>query len=340
MPKSENQKLKTLYVAKFFLENSDEDHPVSASEIVDYLREECSVEAERRSIYRDIAVLRDKFGMDIDGGQGGRYRLLSRQFEFDDLRILAECVHAAKFISAAKAKDLVETIGEFCSIYQAELLQQEVYLTDRVKTTQKGTLNIISTIYAAMPRKHKSRNAFMNAKKISFKYLKHTIDDVNAQVERRSGATYKVTPFRLVINDGYYYLLAFDDRSQEMRTYRVDRMKDVRLLDEDGENTWKFRGIDLEHYTQRVFSMFGGEKRDVTIRFTNNLLDAVIDRFGTKSAMYRKEGEKHFAVSAEVEISDQFFAWVCQFGNKAKILSPKDAVDGMREFLNKISNQY
>lgn len=96
--------------------NSDEDHPVSASKIVDCLREECSVEAEHRSIYRDIAVLRDKFGMDIDGGQGDRYRLLSRQFEFDDLRILAECVHAAKFISTAKAKDLVETIGEFCSI--------------------------------------------------------------------------------------------------------------------------------------------------------------------------------------------------------------------------------
>ena len=72
MPKSENQKLKTLYVAKFFLENSDENHAITASDIVDYLREECSIEAERRSIYRDIAILRDEFGMDIDGGQGGR----------------------------------------------------------------------------------------------------------------------------------------------------------------------------------------------------------------------------------------------------------------------------
>ena len=89
MPKSEKQKIKTLYVAKFFLENSDENHAVTANDILDYLKEECSIEAERRSIYRDIAILRDEFGMDIDGGQGGRYRLLSRQFEFDDLRILA-----------------------------------------------------------------------------------------------------------------------------------------------------------------------------------------------------------------------------------------------------------
>lgn len=178
MPKSENQKLKTLYVAKFFLENSDENHAITASDIVDYLSEECSIEAERRSIYRDIAILRDEFGMDIDGGQGGRYRLLSRQFEFDDLRILAECVHAARFISASKAKELVSTIGELGSMYQAESLQHEVFLIDRVKSTQKGTLNIISTINAAMAKKQDGKPH--EPQKISFKYMKHTIDDVNS----------------------------------------------------------------------------------------------------------------------------------------------------------------
>ena len=173
MPKSENQKLKTLYVAKFFLENSDENHAVTANDILDYLREECSIEAERRSIYRDIAILRDEFGMDIDGGQGGRYRLLSRQFEFDNLRILAECVHAARFISASKAKELVSTIGELGSMYQAESLQHEVFLIDRVKSTQKGTLNIISTINAAMAKKQDGKPR--EPQKISFKYMKHMI---------------------------------------------------------------------------------------------------------------------------------------------------------------------
>ena len=124
MAKSENQKVKTLFVAKYFLENSDENHPVTAGDIVDYLKEECGIDAERRAIYRDIAALRDVYGMEIEGGQGGKYRLISRQFEFDDLRLLAECVHAAKFISASKAKSLVKTIGEFCSIYQAEDLQR------------------------------------------------------------------------------------------------------------------------------------------------------------------------------------------------------------------------
>ena len=142
MPKSENQKLKTLYVAKFFLENSDENHTVSAGDIIDFLQDDCDITADRRSIYRDIAALRDVFGMDIEGGQGGRYRLVSRQFHIDDLKILAECVRAAKFISDSKSKEIIESLETLCSIYEADELKADVFLVDRVKTTQKGTLNM------------------------------------------------------------------------------------------------------------------------------------------------------------------------------------------------------
>lgn len=79
MPKSENQKLKTMYVAKYFLEYSDENHAVTAKkDICDYLEDEYGIIAERRSIYRDIALLRDVFGMDIYGDQGNKYKLTSR----------------------------------------------------------------------------------------------------------------------------------------------------------------------------------------------------------------------------------------------------------------------
>lgn len=56
MPKSENQKMKTLYLAKFFMENSDENHAVSTGDVCDYQRDECGISVDQRSIYRDIAV--------------------------------------------------------------------------------------------------------------------------------------------------------------------------------------------------------------------------------------------------------------------------------------------
>jgi len=49
-------------------------------------------------------------------------------------------------------------------------------------------------------------------RKISFRYQKFTIKDRTQQVDRRGGATYKISPFKLIINDGYYYLLAWDSK--------------------------------------------------------------------------------------------------------------------------------
>lgn len=339
MAKSENQKVKTLYVAKYFLENSDENHPITAGDVVDYLKAECGIEAERRAIYRDIAALRDVFGMDIEGGQGGKYRLLSRQFEFDDLRLLAECVHAAKFISASKAKELVKTISGFCSAYQAEELQREVFLCDRVKTTRNNILLTVGIIHAAMATKQDGKPH--TPQKITFKYLKYTLQDKGTQVERRKGAAYKVSPYRLMINEGNYYLLAFDDKSQEIRTYRVDRMKNVTAINEPREGAKIFSELDVESYTRRVFSMFGGKQKRVSIRFINPLLDTAIERFGTgPDVFYRQEDEKHFVVTADVEVSDQFFAWVCGFRKRAAIVNPPDVVENMKKFLEDIETRY
>ena len=321
MAKSENQKLKTLYVAKYFLENSDENHPVTAGDITDYLQNECGIKSERRAIYRDIAALRDVFGMDIDGGQGGRYRLLSRQFEFEDLRLLAECVHATKFISAEKAKELVYTISQFCSSYQAEELEREIFLCDRVKTTRRDILLIIGIIQAAMADKENGKPK--PPQKISFKYLKYTIQNKNTQVERHRGATYKVSPYKLLINEGNYYLLAYDDKSQDMRTYRIDRMKEVTALDEPREGAEAFDAIDMETYTRRVFSMFGGEQKRVSIHFDSPLLDTAIERFGmAPDVFYRPDGEQHFVVTSDVEISDQFFRGYAAFGKGQRLSIP------------------
>lgn len=339
MPKSEKQKLKTLYVAKFFLENSDENHAVSAGDIIDYLEDECGITADRRSIYRDIAALRDDFGMDIEGGQGGRYRLVSRQFQMDDLRILAECVRAAKFISNSKSNEIIESLESLCSVYEADQLNSQVYLVNRVKTTQKGTLNILSTINTAMARKVEGKPH--EPQKISFKYLRYDIKNLNSPIDKRKGNIRIVSPFYLILNDGYYYLLAFDDKYKDIRRFRIDRMREVKLLDEPREGADAFSEIDMRDYTQRVFSMYEGRTYRVTLRFVKDLLDTVIDRFGTSgNIMYHAVDNNHFSVTVEVDVSPQFFAWLCGFGNKVKIMEPKEVRKEYQDYLEKILGIY
>ena len=125
-----------------------------------------------------------------------------------------------------------------------------------------------------------------------------------------------------------------------MRTYRVDRMKNVSLSGEPRAGEEAFQKIDLKTYTQRVFSMYGGEEKLVQIRFINPLLDAVVDRFGTKDVQYSRVDDSHFCVSAKVEISDQFFGWLLGFGKKAKLIYPEEVLNSFREFMDKIRDMY
>ena len=134
---------------------------------------------------------------------------------------------------------------------------------------------------------------------------------------------------------------AGNKNAPKVATYRVDRMKEVKLLDEPREGAEEFSKIDIESYTRRVFSMFGGEQKRVGIRFRNYLLDTAIERFGAgKDVFYRPDGKEYFVVTADVEISDQFFAWVCGFRKRAAIINPPDVVEGMKKFLEDIETEY
>lgn len=360
-----NQKLKTYLVLQYFLKNTDERHPAMMQDILLYLNEDCGINAERRGIYRDIeeinkilymldndctlkeatdALEEDEFEKFIVSGETNRsgYYLCRRphNVEVDDIRLLAECVYNARFISERKAKELIEVVSGLVNQWDAQDIKHDAFLVGRTKTENNKVLTNISTINYAM-RRGTSADPH-TPEKITFKYQKYNIDDVSKMIDRRSGATYKVSPYRLLINDGNYYLLAFDDKSHAMRTYRVDRMKNVCLAEEprDGDEEYAVLERDIHNYTQRVFGMFGGKRVRLTLRFINPLLDTVIDRFGTKGVSYSKDDDKHFRVSPEVELSDQFFSWLCGFGNKVKIIAPDFVIEEFTAYLDKIRAVY
>lgn len=363
--KKPNQKLKPYVVLQFLLKNTDENHLKTAYEIVDFL-DECGIEAERRSIYKDIEginsvalMFRDGITIDeavqeltenkdddsirlvvYDKSRKGFYvSSEARQYDVDDIRLLAECVYSAKFIAEGQATRLVNNvICEFVSAHQAETIKQNAFLTDRVKTNNRAVLRSLTEINKAMSLRMDGKSH--KPEKIKFKYLKYSIDDVGQQIERRRGETYTVSPFQLIINDGNYYLLAYNEKRKAIWTYRVDRMKDVRLTGEPREGDEAFSKIDVRTFAQRTISMYSGKQEQVTIRFIMPLLDTAIDQFGTKNVRYKKIDDGHFTMTATIDISDQFFGWLLRFGRRVKILSPEPVAEQFAAYLDKIRAMY
>lgn len=358
-----NQKMKPYLVMEYLMRHTDENHAESADNIAAYLQE-LGIDAERRSIYRDIEeinkalwLLENEDDADIFAAEEAietdendsekfivydrhlkGFRVVRRKYELSDIRLMAECIYASRYISQSEAERLVDIIKGFVSEEQSREIRTDALVTVRQRTLNKSTLRNVSTIYDAMSKMIEGEKHI--PEKISFQYLKYTIDDLEKQTERRKGAKYIVSPYKLIINDGNYYLLAFDDNSQQIRTYRVDRMKAINRLGTPRDGAEAFAAIDMKTYTQRTFSMFGGERERVSIRFVSSLLDTAVERFGRYNVSYSRSDDHHFTVSADVEISDQFFGWLCGFGTKAKLFSPYTVVNDFTSYLERIQNKY
>jgi len=148
-----------------------------------------------------------------------------------------------------------------------------------------------------------------------------------------------VSPYKLLISDGNYYLLAYNEYKQKIYHYRVDRMRGVSLLEEPREGEEAYQSLDIRTYSQRVFGMYSGKKTIVTIRFLFLLLDTMVERFGP-NAQYREIDSSHYSVTAEVEISDLFYGWLLGFGKRVKLVYPDDAVEGFKAYLDKVRGIY
>ena len=355
----QHQKLKPYIILLYLMRYTDENHFVRTTEIEEYLKEDCGIYAQRRSIYSDIeeintvAVMLDEMctideAEEILAEDEGRkfiiydehkkaYRV-NREYNTDDIRLLAECVYSARFIPESRSGLLIDSISNLVSCYEEEEIRHNVLLTNRTKTNNKEVLNTISVINKAMSKQCDGKRRVPT--KITFKYLKYTINNLNEQVERRHGDDYVVSPFQLLINDGNYYLLAFDDKKKDMRTYRIDGMRGVKCTEIPREGNEVFNEIDLKTYTQRVFSMYVGKKVRVTIRCINKLLDTVVDKLGKDNVVYSRVDDNHFDVIATVEISNQFYGWLLGFGKEMRLVAPDNAVAEFKSYLSKISEMY
>ena len=138
MPKSPNQKLKLLYLMEILLQQTDERHPMTVPEMISELARH-GVAAERKSIYNDLESLRT-FGLDIvqTKSRTTGYYIGARSFEVPELKLLVDSVQSSKFITHKKTLALIKKIEGLASIYDAQLLQRQVYVRGRVKSITRA----------------------------------------------------------------------------------------------------------------------------------------------------------------------------------------------------------
>lgn len=325
MSKSARQKLKLLYLKDILLRETDEDHPLNASEIIKRL-EDYDIEAERKSIYNDIASLAD-YGMDLlklDGRSGG-YFVGARDFELAELKLLVDAVQSSHFISLKKSGELIKKLSALCSIYDEDKLKRQVYSVNRVKSTNESILITVDTIHEAI----------QTDKEISFQYLIWNTD--KKLVAKHDGKRYRVSPIALIWDDEYYYLHGRDMDDRKLKNFRVDKIRDIEKLAENREA--ENEPVDIAEYSNKVFGMFSGEIEPVTLKVPDQKIGIFLDRFGTDISVLRQE-PGFVRLHTEAAISGQFYGWIASLGSDIELLGGEKVRDGYISFLKENLSNY
>lgn len=333
MPRASGQKEKILYVAKILLERTDENHKITVNEIIQELSKQ-GIPAERKSIYADLFTL-EHFGMDIcrEKSTVTRYYIGNRDFQMPELKLLVDAIQSSKFITTKKSMELISKLEKLCSVNDAKLLQRQVYVANRVKTPNEK-------IYYNVDKLH---NAISGEKQITFVYNEWVLDFKGTEKikkqPRRGGELYRVSPWALSWDDENYYLIGFDSISQSLKHYRVDKMENINICQEERQGRSIFEKLDIVSYTKSVFSMFGGEESTVKLSVDNSLIGVIADRFG-KDVFVSKESDSTFNVTLNVALSPQFFGWLFALGTKVKLIAPDEAAEKFNEFVKNVAKLY
>jgi len=310
---------------KILLEKTDENNLMSASDLIAELNN-YGIKAERKTIYSDIDLLK-QFGLDIEKVQSKTfgYRILSREFELAELKLLVDAVQSSRFITHKKSDALIKKIFSLTSRQQAKQLNRYVHIHDRPKTINENIYYNVDTIHEAIN----------TGKKVSFKYFDY--DTSKKKVYRKNGGTYCQTPLSLCWNEDSYYLISYSVHHDDLVHYRVDRISDVTICDENAD-TIDAKRFDIAEHSKKFFGMYNGELIRATLSFDNRLVNVVLDRFG-KDVIIANGGDR-FDITVEISDSPVFLAWMFQFGEQAEIKAPEKLKNSMRSLIEKNRTMY
>ena len=320
--------VRLLLLKEYLQANAGKDRPIKRKDIEAYLTEK-GFPVEKKTLYADFAVLGQVFGLHMEYDKHSKgWKLLNPPFEPYELRLLVDGIQSSKFITREKAREITEKIKSLAGKETKATLNRQTYVADRVRSMNDSVVKDADRIHQAIAEDSQ----------IAFRYFHYTPDRNTPKSYSKDGKQHIVSPYALLWNNGNYYLYAYDGK--KFRYYRVDRMERISyplLQKREGKEEYTEKNITSQK--AKVFDMYGGKEYNVRIRFRKELADAVIDQFG-KDIFMMPVDEEHFTITAPIEVSPTFFAWISTFGRRVKILEPATVVQKMREFLQASADMY
>lgn len=311
-------KLRPIYLIDILKERTDEDHYLTTTQLCSILKNEYGIETHRTTIKSDIEMLQQAgFGIQAVRSTQNQYNFIEREFDIAELKLLIDAVQSAKFMTKAKSDQLVTKLTALAGINKARELKRNLVVDGRNKLENEQILMIVDAV----------NDAINQRRKIKFQKVEYNVK--KERVLHHGGETYTFSPYSLVWDGDFYYVVGYSDKYQSVGSHRVDRIyQRPEILNEAAVPAPL--GFDVNKYIHTTFRMYNAPRREVELVCDNGVMDAIIDRFGPDVETYACD-QQNFRVIAEIAVGNVFFNWIFGFDGKVWIKAPEDVKEQYKE---------
>ena len=321
----EPKKLALIRILQILEKHSDSEHPIKHEKIVELLDSEYGLIIERKAIGRNISLLNEA-GFEIETTKKGSY-LAERIFEDSELRLLIDGVLSSNYITAKHSKALIEKLCAQSNRYFRPRVKNVYSVNDWNKTDNMSVFYTIEIVDEAIER----------GRQVRFEYNKYGADK---KLHRTSRQT--LSPYQMILHNQRYYLMGYNEKWQEMRYYRMDRIMNIELVNMPSTPLRTVKGfengIDYKRFSSALPYMFADELQTVEFIADGWVIDQIVDWFG-KEIHIEERADERFLVRVKASINAMEY-WAMQYMNAVEILSPKELRERIKKNVQVANEKY
>ena len=325
-------KIKLLKILEI-MKKTDENHALTIDGIRKKL-EQYGIEAERKSISRDLKILEDSgFQIVLSKNHNDGWYMIEHTFQDFELKLITDAIASTRVLTMEDTRDLIKRIKGFATLEAERFIDNTVVVDLKLKEKDRR----LSVYFDLVMR------AIVAGKKITFQY----IDRMSSEKKTKNdGEVIQASPYYLVPMNGKYYVICCPDGSTAVHNCRLDLMVNIQMTDLDIKPK-----IEVDELKEIGHTMTDGEylrlnthswtgiKESVTLEGVNWCRVNVSDKFGT-DIMIHSKGEDKFIVHMNVAVNEGFYQWLASYGTNLKLLSPENRVAEFKEYIGRIYEQY
>lgn len=340
-----------MMILEVLREETDEKHHLSQKQIQGAVEAKYEMKVERRAIKRNLGNLKD-MGYPIECTETTRMMpnpktgkleenvktsdyWYAHKFTEPELRLLIDSLLFSKHLPYNQCKKLVGKLAELSSKYFKPHIRH-VYTMPETLPQNPELFWTIENLDEAIERK----------RKVAFQYLEYGTDGKQRPKLDDDGSVreYVVSPYQMAAKEGKYYLICNYDKYDDISNYRVDRIANIRILEDerikpfDSLEGAQRMGFDLAKYMAEHVYMYSSANSRCKFRIKRDMISDVIDMFG-HDVKFSDETDKFVTVSARVN-ERAMWQFAKNYAPDVLILEPKRLADQVKDEAKKTIAAY